>query len=67
MELWKFEGNHVDMDVWRKSAAKANGEKYYEYIFVYTNDIIAVSEKLCGILDALGRHYFAKNWIQLQS
>ena len=23
VEIWKFEGNHVDMDVWRKSAVRA--------------------------------------------
>ena len=27
-----------DMDVWRKPAVKKNGEKYYEYIFVYVDD-----------------------------
>ena len=42
----EFEQCGVDMDVWRKTALKANGEKYYEYIFVYTDDLMAVQRIL---------------------
>lgn len=49
-----------DMDVWRKPAVKKNGEKYYEYIFVYVDDLMAVSENPRAILNKLGSHYLLK-------
>ncbi|CAJ1935460.1 unnamed protein product, partial [Cylindrotheca closterium] len=45
-EEMEFEQCCGDMDVWRKPALKSNGKKYYKYIFVYTDDLMAVSEIL---------------------
>jgi len=35
----------ADMDVWRRTARKANGNRFYEYFFVYTDDIISGETK----------------------
>jgi len=50
-----------DQDVWRREAERADGSgKYYEYLFVYTDDIVAISENPKKILDTLGGHYLLK-------
>ena len=38
-----FSSCKADNDVWFKPATKADGTKYYEYIFVYTDDILVLS------------------------
>lgn len=35
----------ADPDVWMRPATKDNGEHYYEYMFVYVNDILVLSEQ----------------------
>lgn len=40
-----------DPDVWRRPAVKSNSFKYYEYILVYVDDCIIVSEHPKNILD----------------
>jgi len=50
----------ADMDVWRRTARKANGNRYYEYVFVYTDDIIAISEVPKGILDNMNKYFLLK-------
>jgi hypothetical protein len=49
-----------DMDVWRREAVKANGDKYYEYILVYVDDCLAISEFPRKIMDALAKRFFLK-------
>jgi len=50
----------ADMDVWRRTARKKNGNRYYEYLFVYTDDIIAISEDPKRILDVMNEHFLLK-------
>ena len=50
----------ADMDVWRRAARKKNGNRYYEYLFVYTDDIIAISEDPKRILDVMNGHFLLK-------
>jgi len=50
----------ADMDVWRRAARKENGNRYYEYIFIYTDDIIVISEKPRRILMNMNKHYLLK-------
>jgi hypothetical protein len=42
----------VDPDLWLRPAVKSDGTKYYEYVFIYTDDILAISQKPQEILDA---------------
>jgi len=48
------------MDVWRRAARKENGTRYYEYLFIYTDDIIAISEDPRRILDKMNKHFLLK-------
>jgi hypothetical protein len=36
-----FTSSRGDPDVWFRPAVKENGEEYYEYMIVYTDDILA--------------------------
>eukprot|EP00978_Attheya_sp_CCMP212_P009438 scaffold22328_cov61-Attheya_sp.AAC.4 len=38
-----FKSSYADPDVWLRPATKANGEEYYEYVFMYVDDILALS------------------------
>ena len=42
-----------DPDVWRKPAIKPDGEKYYEYIVVYIDDLLVIGQNPTNITDAL--------------
>ena len=48
------------MNVWRRAARKGNGKRCYEYIFLYTNDIISISEYPRRILDEMNKHFLLK-------
>jgi len=50
----------ADMDIWRREARKENGSRYYEYLFIYTDDIIAISEYPKRILDKMNEHSLLK-------
>jgi hypothetical protein len=39
----QYKSSLADPDVWLRAATKANGEHYYEYIFVYVDDILVLS------------------------
>jgi len=45
----------ADPDVWMKPAVKADGTKYYEYILVYMDDQLSISENPKWITYALQR------------
>ena len=38
-----FRSSHADPDVWLHLAVNPDGEKYYEYVLVYVNDISTIS------------------------
>ena len=42
-----------DPDVWRKPAVKPDGNKYYEYIVVYIDDLLVIGQNPIHITDAL--------------
>ena len=50
----------ADNDVWIRPAQKANGERYYEMILVYTDDILAISTRAEEILNKLDQHFLLK-------
>ena len=56
----QFKASLADPDVWMRPAVKASGEKYYEYIFVYVDDILVVSEKPAVTMDTIGKAYRLK-------
>ena len=56
--------NRADPDLYTKEATKSNGEKYYEYILVYVDDILCVSENPMRLMTALQGAYDLKGSIQ---
>lgn len=50
----------ADCDVWLRPAVKTDGSPYYEYMLVYTDDLLVLSEKPQDILNAMDQHYLLK-------
>lgn len=50
----------ADNDVWLRKAEKKDKTLYYEYVLVYTDDILAISEDPMAILSCLDQHYVLK-------
>ena len=51
----------ADPDVWMRPAKKSDGSEYYEYILLYTDDALVVSENAEQILrHELGRYFTLK-------
>lgn len=56
----EFQQCRADNDVWMRKAVKASGEQYYEYVFIYTDDVIAMSEDPRRILNDMNKHFLLK-------
>ena len=41
----KFESCKADPDVWFRPAIRSNGTPYYQYVLLYPDDILAISEE----------------------
>ena len=51
----------ADPDVWMRPAIKSDGNEYYEYVLLYTDDALVVSENAESILrDELGKYFELK-------
>ena len=50
----------ADHDVYRRLATKANGDKYYEYICVYVDDLLVESHRAEDIMNIFGKTYRLK-------
>ena len=51
----------ADPDVWMRPAKKSDGSLYYDYILLYTDDALVVSENAEAILrNDLGRYFELK-------
>ena len=55
-----FQSCRADGDVWLRPAVKATGEKVYDYILVYTDDILIVSEHPKRIMESIQSEYRVK-------
>ena len=57
----QFESCPADPDVWMRPAKKADGSPYYEYILLYTDDAVVISENAEDILrNKLGKYFELK-------
>lgn len=56
-----FEQCRADQDVWMRKALRSNGEKYWEYVFIYTDDVVAMSENPKDILQEMNKHFLLKS------
>ena len=55
-----FTSSLADPDVWMRPAVKNNGFAYYEYIFVYVDDLLVISERPNLIIKGIGTCYRMK-------
>jgi hypothetical protein len=53
-----FLSNQADPDVWTREAVKTQGDKYYEYVLVYVDDQLTISEDPKNITDSLQQEPF---------
>ena len=61
MDGMGFKSSHADPDVWLRPAVKPDGEKYYEYILVYVDDILTMSCDPKGPMEEIQRGFKFKN------
>ena len=50
----------ADPDVWMRKAVNEEGEPYWEYILLYTDDVLCVLHKPVNVLAEIGRHFKLK-------
>ena len=51
----------ADPDVWMRPAMKSNGHEYYEYVLLYTDDALCISENAEKVLRReLGKYFELK-------
>ena len=50
----------ADPDVWMRKATKSNGLKYWEYILVYVDDVLVISEHPDRIMDGIAGAFTIK-------
>ena len=58
MAFLNFRSCLASPDVWMRLAIKSDGNTYYEYILLYVNDALVVSENAESILQNELRRYF---------
>ena len=55
-----FKLTRADLDVWILAAVRLDGDKYYEMLFVYFDDILALSHKATEVITKITSFYKAK-------
>lgn len=60
LRMMDFTMCYADNDVWMRAAEKLDGTKYYEYVLVYTDDILVLSMRPHDVMSALDQHYVIK-------
>lgn len=44
MDFLGFKSSHADPDVWMRPAIRKDGSEYYEYVLLYVDDCLVISE-----------------------
>lgn len=55
-----FEPSRSDPDLWMRANTKPNGEKYWEYVLCYVDDILAISHEPGAIMKDIAKKYDLK-------
>ena len=56
-----YKSSKADPDVWLREAIKDNGHKYYEMLFVYVDDILALSHRAEDVINEITTFFKAKD------
>ena len=54
-----FTSSRADPDVWFRLSKRSTGEEYYEYVLLYVDNVLVVSEKAEAVL----QKEIGKDWI----
>ena len=61
MRHLEFEHSLTDPDVWMRPAKKSDGSECYDYILLYTDDVLVISENAESVLrEGIGRYFELK-------
>ena len=61
MRHLEFEHSLADPDVWMRPAKKLDGSECYDYILLYTDDVLVISENAESVLrEGIGRYFELK-------
>ena len=60
MEMLNYKSCLADPDLWMREAKNSNGEDYYEYVLLYTNDALVVSEQPQECLLEIDKYFLMK-------
>ena len=61
MHYVKFSSCLADPDVWMRPAEKSDGTTYYEYVLLYVDDVLVISENAEEILrEEIGKYFELK-------
>ena len=53
-----FTSSRVDPDVWLRLSKRSTGEEYYEYVLLYVDDVLVISENAGNVLrKEIGQHF----------
>jgi hypothetical protein len=55
-----YKSSKVDPDVWMRASARDDGHKYYEMLFVYVDDILAMSHRATDVIKEITEYFKAK-------
>ena len=54
-----FKSSCADPDVWFRLSKRSTGEVYYEYVFLYVDNVLVISERAESVL----RKEIGKYWV----
>jgi hypothetical protein len=58
MRLLGFTSSKADPDIWFRMSKRATGEEYYEYVLLYVDNVIVISENVERVLrEEIGRQW----------
>ena len=61
MRHLEFDRSLADPDIWMRPAKKSNGSSCYEYILLYTDDVLVISANAESVLwNVIGRYFDLK-------
>ena len=61
MEHLQFKSSRADPDVWIRPARRKDGTEYYEYVLLYTDDCLVISDNAEKILrNEIGKSFRLK-------
>jgi hypothetical protein len=55
-----FQSCYADPDVWMRAGVKPNGDKYWEYVLCYVDDLLVISHNPKAVMDFLAKRYTLK-------